>query len=150
MSMVDNAVGLMIAAIVIGAVSIPVVQSAISLETNNVANETLNATTLVYNYTVDKASETSFGDLAQAQGYNTTAQSTTVPTQILDSKEGLVQFNYTGKVADAGNLSTYTQSVQYEWEDNSYVNNSTARLVLGFVTVGLAVSLFMASFSMVR
>lgn len=157
--MVDNAIGLMIAAIVVGAVSIPVVQSALHLETSSVSNYTVDSSgsvpetvvadpvkdglvedseTLIVNDSFDNSEYT----LAEGDDY-----------EVLSYEDG--EFNVTkADVDDDGtdeiNATDDTYKLSYDYKPDGYVDNSTSRLILGFVVVGLAVSLFMASFSMVR
>lgn len=138
MSIVDNAVGLMIAAILIGAVSIPIVQDALVIETNSVTNETFTGDSSTFvnleNSDLVENSETL---------YNATDHS--------EIAEAEYTMNYTeGSIKVTSTYNTSSLEIDYDYKPEGYVDNSTSRLILGFVVVGLAVSLFVASFSMVR
>lgn len=138
MSMVDNAIGLMIAAIVIAGVTVPLIQDTLVLETNSVTNESFTGNSSAYVNLVNS-------DLVEDSEtvYNATDYSVVSDTEYT--------VNYTeGSVNVSSTYDTASLEIDYEWEPESYVKNQTARLVLGFVVVGLAVSLFMASFSMAR
>lgn len=138
MSMVDNAIGLMIAAIVIGAVSIPIVQDALVIETNSVTNET---------FTGDSSA------FVNLENSNLVTDSETVynATDHSEIAEAEYTMNYTeGSIKVTSTYDTSSLEIDYDYKPEGYVDNSTSRLVLSFVVVGLAVSLFVASFSMVR
>jgi len=159
MSIANRAIGLMVAAIVIGAVSIPVVQETFALETNSVANDTISSSgsvpeTITANTVEDGLVEDS-ETITLTDSYDSSTVTLTKGDdyEVLDYETG--EFNVTNADPDDDgtdeiNATSDEYSLDYDYKPDGYVDNATSRLILGFVVVGLAVSLFVASFSMVR
>ncbi len=157
MAIADRAIGLMIAAIVVGAVSIPVVQDTLALETNSVTNETISSSGsvpetitagTVGDGLVEDSEDLRLNDSLDNTVYNVNSSQ----YEVISYETG--EFNVTeadldGDGNDEINSTDDTYLLSYDYKPDGYVTNSTSRLILGFVVIGLAVSLFVASFSMV-
>jgi len=142
-SMTQNAIGVMIAVVVIAAVAIPVATDALVTDLNVVNNETFNATATDYNYTVADASVSDFSQLDTAQGYETDAQTSEVNTTILDAEAGKVNFEY------PTDPTSTTQSVDYDWQPDGYIQGAITRTVVDYIPLALGLSLFIAAISLV-
>jgi len=142
MGLVENSIGLLIAVVVVAAVTIPVINDTLVLDQKTTINETFNATSDPYTYTVNDASQSDFWELAKVTCYESTAQSTEQTCEILDAEAGDVNVS--------GAVDGDDESIDYSWNPQNYVQNDTSRLVLGFVVVGAAVGLLVAAFSFGR
>lgn len=139
-NLMDKAVGILVAAVLIGAVAIPVVSDSLKTEPVTVTNETFNATSDPYYYEVAESTANDFRELDSVTVYDSTSQT----TELTASVENDTYIKVEGTVD--GDL----ESANYDYLPVGYINNSAARLVVGFVVVGLAIGLFVASFSIVR
>jgi len=140
-SLTQNAIGVMIAVVVIAAVAIPVAMDALVTDLNSANNETFNATSDPYTHTVAEASNSNFDEVDSAQGYNTTAQSTEITTTIVDAEAGEVN------VSDVDISST--NSMDYDWQPDGYIEGSVTRTVVDYIPLALALALFIAAISLV-
>jgi len=142
-SLTQDAIGVMVAVVVIAAVAIPEATDALVTDLNAVDNETFNATATEFNYTVADASQTDFDEIDSAQGYDTTAQDTEVNTTVLDAEAGKLNFEY------ATDPSADTQSVNYDWQPEGYIEGGITRTVVDYIPLALALALFIAGISLV-
>jgi len=74
-----------------------------------VDNETFNATSNPYNYTVTEAGDSDFNELVSVTVYDTTSQSTELTATIVDAEAG--------KVKVEGATDTGDESIDYNYED---------------------------------
>jgi len=144
MGMVENAIGLTIAAIVIAGITIPLIGDILVLHQNTATNETFNATADPFTYTANDASNSNFYELASVTCYSDAGSTSLADSacNITDASAGTIKLSTT---VDAGD-----EAVDYTWNPENYVENDTSRVVLGFVVVGAAVGLLLAAFSFGR
>lgn len=77
---------------------------------NSVDNETFNATSDPYNYTVAEAGDSDFNKLESATVYDTTSQSSELTATIVDAEAG--------KVEVEGATDTGDESIDYQYTDD--------------------------------
>lgn len=105
-----------------------------------VDNETFNATSSTYTYTVAEAGDSDFESLTSVTAYDTTSQSTSLDAAIVDASAGKVEVNST--------VDSEDESLSYEYEDadttaKTGADNATQGMneILGFLPViGLVVA----------
>lgn len=147
--LINAFVGIMVAAIVGGAIAIPVLNTALGTSTNTVANESINSSgSLSEIITVDQAPSGVVEDSENLRFRNATGslfalnESNHYTPRYDDS-----EFNITALPGgqEASLTSDDQYLVSYEGKPENFVESDTARLVLGFVTLGIAISIFLAS-----
>lgn len=85
---------------------------------NSVDNETFNATSDPYNYTVAEAGDSDFNKLTSVTVYDTTSQSTELTATIVDAEAG--------KVEVEGATDSGDESIDYNYEDKDTTARSGA------------------------
>lgn len=149
--LINAFVGIMVAAIVGGAVAIPVINSSVGTSTNTITNQTINSSgSLSENITVDNAPGGIVEDSETIYLRNETGGEV---TQLSDSNYNAFYDDSTFNVTSLpGSFESSLDSndqylVSADGKPENFVESDTARLVLGFVTLGISISIFLASLS---
>lgn len=151
-TLVENAIGVLIAIIVVGLVAIPMVQDALVTETENVENESFTSSgTLPESFTVSNVEDGVVEDSETITFENTTGDGSTV-----ELAEDDYTFDYeTGEFevenvegADPEDGDEYL--VDYSYKPTGYIESAVSRTVVKHITTILAVALLMAGFSVIR
>ncbi|MFB6088379.1 MAG: hypothetical protein ABEK36_01220 [Candidatus Aenigmatarchaeota archaeon] len=144
-SLVQDAIGVMIAMVVIAAVAIPVATDALVTDVNTVTNETFNATSDPYTYTVSAASNNDFDEIDEGSLTCYSDAGSTVladsACNITDSEAGTIKLSTT---VDAGD-----EAVDYDWQPTGYIESALTRTVVDYIPVGLGLAVFIAAISLV-
>jgi len=153
-TLINAFIGIMLAAVIGGAVAIPVINNSLGIETTTVANETINSSgTLSENISVSDAPEGVVSDSETIYIRNETGGET---AQLAESDyrafydAATFNINSLPGTFESSLDSNDQYLVSYEGKPNNYVESNTARTILGFVALGIAVSIFLASLSPIR
>lgn len=150
-SLVDQGVGIMVAAIVIGAVAIPVSQQTLNKDIQSVTGENHTPDTpLPTPVTVDKVQDGLVKDSETVVFYNGTDGTTSQLTKgtnytVISYPSG--EFNITS-VPGYDNTTDKIQ-FDYEYKPDGYIGG-TPGMILEYVVLALALGLFVAAISIVR
>lgn len=151
-TLVENAIGVLIAIIVVGLVAIPMVQEALVTETENVENESFTSSgTLPESFTVSNVEDGVVEDSETITFENSTGDGSTVELAeddyTFDYEKGEFEVeNVEG--ADPEDGDEYL--VDYSYKPTGYIESAVSRTVVKHITTILAVALLMAGFSVIR
>lgn len=151
-TLVENAIGVLIAIIVVGLVAIPMVQDALVTETENVENESFTSSgTLPESFTVSNVEDGVVEDSETITFENNTGDGSTVELAeddyTFDYEKGEFEVeNVEG--ADPEDGGEYL--VDYSYKPTGYIESAVSRTVVKHITTILAVALLMAGFSVIR
>lgn len=153
-TLINAFVGVAIAT-VIGGIVFSVLNTSVGLETNDVVNETHNSSgSLPDQFTLDQAPDGVVENSETIYLHNETGGE----NLLLNSSD---HYNITYDTADVEvtDLPTDWQNsldsndqylASYEGKPDGYIESGTTRTVVGFVALGIAVSLFLASLAPIR
>jgi len=150
-TLVENAIGVLIAIIVVGLVAIPIVQDALVTETETVENESFTSSgTLPESFTVSNVGTGVVEDSETITFKNTTGDGSTVElaesdyTFDYETGEFTVE-SVTGATPEDGD----EYLVDYTYKPTGYIESAVSRTVVNHITTILAVALLITGFSVV-
>lgn len=151
-TLTDKAIGIMIFAVVVGAVAIPVVQDSLVLDTQTVTNETHNSSGSIFDVVTANSVEDGLVEDTDTVFFEDSfsgGSTFVVPEEnyTLDLETG--EFNFTeadlnGDGTTDVNSTDDQYQLSFNFKPDGFVGG-TAGTVLGFVVTMLALSLFIAS-----
>lgn len=143
--MVTDAIGVLVAVVVIAAVAIPVATDAMVTDLNSATNETFNATSDPHTYTVSHASDSNFDELETGE---LTCYSDAGSTALNDAACNITDAG-AGKVTVSTTVDAGDEAVDYKWQPDGYIEGSVTRTVVDYVPLGLALGVFTAGIALV-
>jgi len=155
-SLVDQAVGIMVATIVLGAVAIPVSADVLITETQQVTDETFNSSgsvpeivtaNNVYQGLVEDSETVKVEDSLDSQVYDLNSSQYTIDYDTGDFN--ITEADVDGDSNNEINSTNDQYLLTYEYKPDGYTGGITGT-VLGYIPLALGVGLFVAAISIIR
>lgn len=152
MSLTEEAIGFIVAVIVVGAVALPISMDAPVTSTSGVTNQTHNSTgTVPETITLTGIEDGVVSDSESIYAHDTdtsTASELTSGTNytVLDYDEGTINIT---SAPDMNNTNDY-YLVTFNYKPDGYIDNSTARMIIDYIPVLIALGILLGAFAIVR
>jgi len=147
--MTQDAIGVMVAVVVIAAVAIPVATDAMVTDLDSFNENTTVDTTMPFNYTVNNPLQGVVEDsetitwINQSDTSDTAELTKTTDYTVVNYEDGTFELDY------ADHTSGDIYEFDYQSEPDGYIQGDITRTVVDYIPLALALSLFIAAISLV-
>jgi len=148
-NMIKQGIGVMIVTILLAAVGIPLVQDSYTTDLQSVTNQTIDATRVPEVIEANETGQTLETDSEKIYAVNTSSGD----TEILDKNDDYDVVSYDDGTFNVTNVNGFSNAdngeykLSFDYQPIGYVSGITAT-VLSFVSVALALSVFVVSLRM--
>lgn len=151
-SLVQDAIGVMIAMVVIAAVAIPVATEALVTDTEAVTNETYSPSTLPELITVNNVE---YGVVEDSETITWVNGTDTTDTAVLTEGTDYDVVSYNDGEFNITSYADYNEadgdyfSFDYDYKPTGYIESALTRTVVDYIPLALGLAVFIAAISLV-